>query len=132
MVRLLDVYTIVGGDEGATYAGRGYNAGVGNWHSATTGATLEGSRTTKLLLRDADFVVQSSTGALKLGVVIWAFIRNDPTNPSLTTPWFVGVQGKRSTVKWQGKRPMNCGFFWRCHRGGLVAGDVVTFGVGYE
>lgn len=132
MERLLDQYTITGADEGATYAGRGYNAGVGQWQSFTSGATFSSGRPTKYQLRDADIVVHDSTGAIKLGVLVMVYVINDATNMGLCTPWFVGVTSKARLPYWEGKRPMNAGFFWRVHRGGLVAGDIVSMGVGYD
>jgi hypothetical protein len=132
MQRLLDVYTITGGDEAASYAGRLYNAGVGRWQGAASGDTLESSARTRHILRDCDFVVHNAAGAIKLGVIIWAFVMNDPTNTSLITPWFIGVSGKSRLPHWAGSRPMNCGVLWRVHKGGLIATDRVSMGVGYE
>lgn len=131
MERLLDVYTIQAADVAAAYAGRGYNCGTGQWLTVS-GTNLGGSRRTKYRLLDADMIVQTSTGAFRQGILVATFILHDPTNPSLTTPWFQGLHGRGKYVFWHGNVPMECGFVWRIQPGALVAGDIVTLGVGYE
>lgn len=132
MQRLLDVYTIQAGDVAVAYAGRGYNANPGRWQTVSGINMVASSWQTARHLVDADFLIQTAAGALKCGVVIAAFIVHDPTNTSLTTPWFMGVTSKAHFVHWHGRLPLDCGFLWRVHQGGLIAGDVVTMGVGYE
>lgn len=129
--RLLDVYTITGTDEGSTYCGRGYNPKLGRWVGATN-TNIGASIQTRHVLRDADFVVHTAAGAIKLGVIVWAFVVNDATAPNLTTPWFVGITGKARLPVWHGRIPMGAGILWRIHRGGVIDTDIVTMGVGYE
>jgi len=131
MQRLLDTYTILAADVSATYAGRGYNPASGQWLTVS-GTNLGSSRRTKYRLLDSDIIVQTAAGAFRQGILVSTFVLHDPTNPSVATPWYQGVCGRGKFVFWHGNVEMDCGFFWRIHPGGLVAGDVVMLGVGYE
>ena len=130
MERLLDNYTIVAGDVAVAYAGRGWNPRLGNWLTVS-GSNLGSSIRTKYRLLDADMTIQTSAGLFRSGVVARLFIMHDPTNPSLSTPWFEGMQSKGKLLFWAGNLALDCGFFWRIQIGGLVAGDIVSMGVGY-
>ena len=131
MERLVDVYTVLAGDVSASYAGRGYNTRLGRF--LTVSGTDNGtSRMTLNHIHFADVIVWSAAGAIKDGLKVGVFTCEDPTHPELSAPWFYGVLSKHSPVIWEGRRPLACGFFWRIHPGGLVAGDLVSIGVGYE
>jgi hypothetical protein len=131
MQRLLDTYIITAGDVGQAYAGRGYNPASGNWLTVS-GSNLGSSRQTKYRLIDSDLIVQTSTGAFRQGILASTFVLHDPTNPTLATPWYHGLCSKGKFLLWHGNVAMDCGFFWRIQSGGLIAGDIVTLGVGYE
>lgn len=131
MQRLLDTYVITAGDVSAAYAGRGYNPSSGQWLTVS-GTNLGSSRRTKYRLLDSDMIVQTAAGAYRNGILVATFVLHDPTNPSLATPWYQGMQSRGRYVLWHGNVEMDCGFFWRIQPGGLVAGDIVTLGVGYE
>jgi hypothetical protein len=132
MERLLDVYTITAGDVALAYAGRGYNCKLGNWLTVS-GGNLGSSRVTRQHLLEANFGIHDGvTGGFKDGCYVEAWILRDSTDPSQAIPWFQGIQSKSNLVFWRGKTPLDAGFFWRIHQGGLVAGDYVGMGVGYE
>ena len=131
MQRLADSYTIQAADVAAAYSGRGYNVMLGRWLTVS-GVDNGGSRMTNLVLLDCSITVVNATGHWRNGVIVRAFVANDPSHPGLATPWFDAVACKSGNIEWQGRRPMGAGIFWRIIQGGVIAGDIVAIGVGYE
>jgi hypothetical protein len=131
MERLADSYTIQAADVAAAYSGRGYNPRLGRWLTVS-GIDNGSSRMTNLTLLDCAINVTTSGGHWRNGVIVRLFVVNDPSHPDLATPWFDAVVTKSGEINWQGRRPLAAGLFWRIIKGGVVDGDIVSIGVGYE
>jgi len=131
---LTDTYVILAGDVAAAFAARAYNLGRGRWETCS-GTDPQPSRESRSYVRQGEIRVLTAGGAIKRGVFVQAWILGDPLQMGYLIPWFEGIQGCQSLVNWAGRQELRCGFLWRIHTGGgggLVAGDIVTTGVGYE
>jgi hypothetical protein len=128
---LLDRYVVLAGDVAVNYAGRGYNPLQGRWVTVS-GTNLGSSRMTGGVLLSADIVISEAGGKLKDGVVVTAYVLNDPSHPEMAVPWFSSLHSKGFRPCWDGRRDLCAGFFWRIQLGGVVAGDIVVMGVRYE
>lgn len=131
---LSDTYTITGGDEGTTWAGRAFNLTTGRWETVS-GVAMSSSAHGRVLhkrLKAVDIRAFNSAGAVKPGVMIHGFVVGDPIHTGFVIPIVQQVQGKSYLVHWVGDVDMGAGFEWRVLRGGLIATDIVSVGLGYE
>ena len=129
---LVDSHTIVAGDIVPAWFGRAYNIKTGVFETLL-GANMSQSRlTTSHRLRSMDMVIHDSTGRIKCGVWVVGFVIGDPQVTGYVVPWFQRIQSNGRLLQWNGNEPMLCGFAYRIHQGGVVAGDYIDIGVGYE
>ncbi|MCJ7510308.1 MAG: hypothetical protein MUP14_05435 [Dehalococcoidia bacterium] len=119
------------GDVAAAHVGRGFNTLFGQWMTVS-GTNLGDSRMTGSVLLAANIGIHTSGGMMRDGVVITAYVLNDPLHPEMAAEWFRGLHSKGFRPHWEGRRDMCAGFFWRIEKGGLVATDVVDMLVRYE
>jgi hypothetical protein len=127
---LLDNYIVLAGDVALLWTGRGYNSREGKWETVS-GGDLAASDMTKSILTSLDVRIITA-GGLRDGCRFMSFVMGDPQNRAYVVPWFQGIQSKGNLIQWTGRQPMLCGFVWRIMQGGLVAGDTISIGVGYE
>ncbi len=128
---LEDIYTVLAGDVAVAYAGRAYNCKTHQFETVS-GINMGSSKFSHRRLKSIDFIVHSPTGTVKDGIWCCGYVVIDELHTGMVAPWFNQIQSKAHLIQWQGDIDMGCGFFWRIHAGGLVAGDVVGLGVGYE
>jgi hypothetical protein len=126
-----DLYTIQAGDAAAVFACRGWNMGSGAWETLP-GLNLSPSRPTKYRVKSMDIRAYHASGAVITGVRIWVAVVIDHLHTGMVQPLVDGYQSVNHTVSWQGDAALAAGIMWRVPRGGLIAGDVVGFGVGYD
>lgn len=129
---LSDSYTILGADVTFVYAGRAYNQRLGRWETVS-GTNMSPTDISKHRLRSVDLAIHDAvTGGLKNGVWALVFVVGDPVHTGYVVPVVQGLSSRSQVLQWAGDIAMLGGVCWRIHLGGLVAGDRVDIGVGYE
>jgi len=126
---LRDAYVITVADLVGGYCGRGYS------HKTGTFSNLVANPPTRLMsrhiLRSMSIRFQR-TGLFIQGLFVSGYIHGDEQQTDYVVPWWAGVQSKGHHVTWQGRQEMLCGMEWRVNKGGVLAGDLIYFDVGYE
>ena len=130
-----DSYVFVAGDAAAAFAGRAYNAITGRFENTpgTPLAPFGGSPLKKPhKVRVVTLRIFHTGGAVAAGTRVGCFTVADPLNTGLSVDQGAQINAPFHVCTWHLYSEMVAGVQFRINLGGIVAGDTVSWAVGYE